>query len=404
MNRIAYLAPEIPALSATFVYNEILALQKNGYEIVPISMHPPSAAVLESRVEALRVATHYLYRKGLANFILAAFFLVRSTPRSFCRTFCMALRDAVTVGLCSRTGLGLLYRFLAACRVACILRQENCRHLHAHFAHVPTDIAMYAASLVGTPFSFTSHANDLFERGYLLSEKIARCTFAVTISEFNKNFMVAQGGERAKINIVRCGVDSTKFSLFPPRFATPPYSIGTIGRMVEKKGFDTLLHAAALLQSGEVDFRLTLAGGGPLEHDLRATAVRLGLTGRVVFSGPMANEQVPAWLRSLDLFVLPCQQDANGDMDGIPVVLMEAMASGIPVVSTRISGLPELIAHGHEGLLVEPKSPEALASAITQLLFNDEFRVFLSRNGRLKVIFEFDLKVNIQRFIKLLPV
>ncbi len=402
MNRIAYLAPEIPALSATFVYNEILALQERGYDVVTLSVHQPSAAVLESRLEAMLVATHYLYRKGLADFILAALSILRATPRTFCRTFCMALCDATTLGLWSRTGLGLLYRFLVACRVACILRQKKCRHLHAHFAHVPTDIAMYAASLVGTPFSFTSHANDLFERGYLLSEKIARCTFAVTISEFNKNFMVAQGGERAKINIVRCGVDSTRFFPAPPGFASPPYSIGAIGRMVEKKGFDTLLHAAALLQSSEVDFRLTIAGGGPLEHELRATADRLGLTGRVVFSGPMTNKQVPDWLRSLDLFVLPCQQDANGDMDGIPVVLMEAMAAGIPVVSTRISGLPELIEHGYEGLLVEPRSPEALAAAITQLLFSDEFRISFSRNGRLKVLFEFDTEANIQRLIKLL--
>ena len=357
---------------------------------------------LESRVEALRISTHYLYGKGLANFILAAFCQLFTTPLNFIRTIGIALHDASTVGLNSRTALGLLYRFLAACRVACILREKNCRHLHAHFAHVPTDIAMYAVSLVGIPFSFTSHANDLFERGYLLSEKIARCTFAVTISEFNKSFMVAQGGERTKINIVRCGVDSTKFSSAPPRFASPPYSIGTIGRMVEKKGFETLLHAAAMLQKRGVDFRLTIAGCGPLENELRATAVKLGLARIVDFPGPMVNEQVPLWLRSLDLFVLPCQQDSNGDMDGIPVVLMEAMASGIPVISTRISGVPELIAHGQDGLLVEPRSEAALANAITQLLSSDELRASFSRNGRLKVIREFDTEVNIRRLIKLL--
>ena len=172
--------------------------------------------------------------------------------------------------------------------------------------------------------------------------------------------------------------------------------------MVEKKGVETLLHAAALLQKRGVDFRLSITGGGKLENELCTTADQLGLAEIVDFPGPMVNEQVPLWLRSLDLFVLPCQQDSNGDMDGIPVVLMEAMASGIPVISTRISGVPELIAHGQDGLLVEPRSEAALANAITQLLSSDELRASFSRNGRLKVIREFDTEVNIRRLIKLL--
>ena len=402
MKRIAYLAPEIPALSATFVYNEILALQERGYEVVSLSVHMPSTMVLESRVEGLREITHYLYQRGLSDFILAALSLLCSTPMNFCRTFRMVLNDVFSVGLLNRVGLGLFYRFLVACRVACILRQENCRHLHAHFAHVPTDIAMYATSLTGIPFSFTAHANDLFERCWLLSDKIARSKFAVTISEFNRNFMVTRGGDRDKIHIVRCGIDSARFSPTPPKPIYPPYLIGTIGRMVEKKGFDTLLQAAVLLRKNKVDFRLTIAGGGPLEQKLSATVQCLKLVGIVDFPGPIPNEQVSTWLRSLDLFVLPCQRDASGDMDGIPVVLMEAMASGVPVVSTKISGIPELIAHGHEGLLVEPQAPEALVSAITKLIFDDELRASISRNGRQKVMREFDAKVNMRKLTNLL--
>lgn len=406
MNRIAYLAPEIPALSATFVYNEILALQERGYQVVTLSVHAPSTAALENRVEALRVATHYLYRKGLADFIMAALSLLRETPRNFFRTIKMALRDASAVGLFSRTGLGLLYRFLVACRVSCLLREENCRHIHAHFAHIPTDIAMYAASLTGTTFSFTAHANDLFERGWLLPEKIIRSKFAATISEFNREFMVAQGGATDKIHIIRCGVDISRFSPRVINSSVPAYFIGTIGRMVEKKGFDTLIHSAAILQNNGIDFRLTIAGGGPFECDLHELARRLGLSSKVYFPGPIANENVPAWLHTLDIFVLPCQKDENGDMDGIPVVLMEAMASGIPVVSTRISGIPELISNELEGLLVEPRSPEDLAGAIARLLFNDELRNSLQEKAREKVRSEFDANINIERlntlFISLL--
>lgn len=402
MNRLAYLAPEIPALSATFVYNEILALQERGYDIIPISVHVPTVSVRENRVEILRLTTHYLYRKGLTDFILAALSLLRTAPRAFFRTIHIVFSDAATVGLYSRTGQGLLYRFLAACRVACILRQESCSHLHAHFAHVPTDIAMYAASLAGVSYSFTSHANDLFERCWLLSEKIARSAFVATISEFNRCVMVTRGGERSKIHVIRCGVDSARFSPAPSRHLSPPFMIGTIGRMVEKKGFDTLLHAAVLLRNNKVDFRLIIAGSGPLERELHAMAQDLGIEGCVDFPGPMANELVPTWLRTLDLFALPCQQDANGDMDGIPVVLMEAMASGIPVVSTRISGIPELIAHEFEGLLVKPRSAEALAAAITQLLFDDKLRAAFSKKGQLKIMREFEFVANIEQLINLL--
>lgn len=402
MNRIAYLAPEIPALSATFVYNEILALQDKGFEIIPISVHIPQSVVLESRVEALQETTRYLYQRELSDFIAAALLQCCAAPLNFCRVVRIVLRDAITIGAMTRSGMGLFYRFLAACRVACILDQEHCSHIHAHFAHVPTDITMYAAALARIPFSFTAHANDLFERRWLLSEKIARSKFVATISEFNKNFMLRFGGEREKIHIVRCGIDSTRFVPLPQQPAIPPYTIGSIGRMVAKKGFDTLLQAAALLKNGGIDFRLAIAGSGPLELELRTRVQRLGIDGLVDFPGPVVHDQVPDWLHSLDLFVLPCRQDVNGDMDGIPVVLMEAMAAGVPVISTCISGIPELITHEYEGLLTPPQSPEALADAITRLMFEHELRTSCAAHGRQKVTKEFDEELNCNRLVSLL--
>lgn len=401
MKRIAYLAPEIPALSATFVYNEILTLQERGYEIVPISVHVPATAALEFRVETLRARTHYLYRKGLLDFLAAALFQFWSVPRRFSRTLCGVLRDGYSVKF-ARTRMGLFYRFLAACRVACIVREENVGHLHAHFAHVPTDIAMYAASMAGIPFSFTAHANDLFERKWLLREKIMRSRFSITISEFNRNFMIGQGGDPGKIHVIHCGIDSTRFSPAPRRSPEPPYVIGSLGRMVEKKGFDILLKAASVLKKNGVDFRLIIAGNGPLEQKLRGSAEGLGLVDFVEFPGGIDHEQVPAWLHTLDLFVLSCQQDANGDIDGIPVVLMEAMASGVPVVSTQISGIPELIEHKKEGLLVTSCKPAELAQAITQLLLDDELRLACATNGTLKVKRLFEEKTNISMITKLI--
>lgn len=404
MKAIAFLAPEIPALSATFVYNEILALQDRGCLVIPISVHVPSSSAQGKRPQSLVQQTHYLYRKGVSDFCIAALQLCCTSPVRFLRALTTALQDAWQIGLTHRTGIGLFYRFLAACRVAKILLNNDCKHLHAHFAHVPTEIAMYASLLTGIPFSFTSHANDLFERGRLLKEKISRAKFAVTISEYNRQYLVNQGGQRNKIHIVRCGVDSSRFFTAPLKKPTPPFQIGTIGRMVEKKGFDTLLQAVSLLQKKEIPFRLTIAGSGPLEKYLCDLVQQLNLTAIIDFPGVIANDKVSAWLHTLDLFVLPCRKDSHNDMDGIPVVLMEAMLSGIPLVSTHISGIPELITHEQEGLLVPPEDPNKLAQAILRLLQDHALRSYTYQNGIKRVTTEFDNERNANRLMQLLQI
>lgn len=402
MKTIAFLAPEIPALSATFVYNEILALQGKGYTVVPISVHVPTVAAQEDRLVDLVNKTSYLYRMGIVSFLLANITCFFSSPPKYFRTLGIVFLDSLKVGLFSRTGLGLFYRFLAACRVAIILRQRCCNHLHTHFAHVPTDIAMYASLLTGVPFSFTSHANDLFERGWLLLEKVGRAKFAVTISEYNREYLVSMGCDRSSIHIVRCGVDINRFSSVTADTVFPPYRIGTIGRMVEKKGFDVLLEAAAQLRQKNISFTLSIVGSGPLENDLHLLSHTLDLDNIAEFPGAMANEDVPGWLQGLDLFVLPCQKDTNGDQDGIPVVLMEAMLSGVPVISTVISGIPELISHGKEGLLFKSMSPYELAEGMQYLLLDNKLRKQLVENAIWKVKNEFDSEVNVRRIMRLL--
>ncbi|MBV5329580.1 MAG: glycosyltransferase, partial [Chlorobium sp.] len=253
-------------------------------------------------------------------------------------------------------------------------KRESCTHLHIHFAHVPTDIGMYASLLTGIPFSFTAHANDIFERGWLLREKIARSKFTATISNYNRNWLISKGCQGEKIQIVRCGIDSSRFTPIPLKKIVAPFRIGTIGRMVEKKGFDTLIEAAALLKKKGVDLRLVVAGDGPMRTTLHELVDKLQLQDTVELSGSIANQDVPAWLHTLDLFVLPCREDQNGDMDGIPVVLMEAMLSGIPVISTRISGIPELITDEVSGLLIAPHEPHALARAMERFLLDYELR------------------------------
>jgi glycosyltransferase involved in cell wall biosynthesis len=317
------------------------------------------------------------------------------------RVLASAVGDAGRVGLLNRVGLGLLYRFMVAARAARILLDENCTHLHVHFAHIPTDIAMYAAGLSAIPFSFTAHANDIFERGWLLEQKVRRAKFAVTISEHNRQFLIEKGCPENKIHVVRCGVDPGAFAAGHARPPHPIPKIGTLGRMVEKKGIDDLIRACQILKDQNRAFHLEIVGDGPMQSELQALVSDGDLAEQVHFKGPLAHEQVPEWLQGLDMFVLACKKDRYGDMDGIPVVLMEAMLAGVPVISCRISGIPELIEDGQSGLLAEPEDPAELARAIARLLSDDNLQNDFRTNAMAKVQAEFELSKNVAVLDKL---
>lgn len=395
-NIIAYLAPEIPALSATFVYNEIFGLENMGFQILPLSVHVPGTFAKGDRLDELTSRTHYLYGESSRHSIWANMRMILGSPLRYFKTLYTAVSDSIKIGMMTHIGKGLLYRFFKASRVAVILRRKHCSHIHVHFAHIPTDIAMYASGLTGIPFSFTSHANDLFERGWLLKEKVERARFAVTISEYNRQYLMERGAPEHKIHVVRCGVDSISF---PLTIHDDPHQeisrIGTLGRMVEKKGFDTLIRACKILADKGFRFHVEIVGDGPQFVMLQEFVQTRDLSSSIIFCGPLPHNRVPGWLKGLDLFVLPCRKDSHGDMDGIPVVLMEAMLSGVPVISTRLSGIPELIEDGKTGLLIDPDDPTQLAEGIERLLSNHSLRKRLYANAVQKVRTEFDLHQNI---------
>ena len=393
--KIAYLAPEIPALSATFVYNEILTLEALGTEVVSFSVHQPGSSVSDPRVERLQASVTYVYDYVLLSVLLAHISLLFNNPLRYMCSLRALFSDMRTVGLLSRGAFGQAYRYFYAAKLACDLVDKQCQHLHVHFAHTPTDIAMYASLFSNIPFSVTAHANDLFERGYLLKEKVKRAAFFATISEFNKRFLAHENISVDSVCIVRCGVDSDSFSLRESFVSEDKIKLGVVGRLVEKKGIDTLIKAVSIMKQDGLAVELNIAGSGPLEAELRACVLDSSLTmNDVRFLGALAHTQVAEFITSLDVFVLPCQKDSNGDMDGIPVVLMEAMLSGVPVVSTEISGIPELIIDGTTGLLVMPGDEQALASAISSLMGDSCLKSSLIINAVAKVKEEFSLKSN----------
>jgi colanic acid/amylovoran biosynthesis glycosyltransferase len=400
--KLAYLAPEIPALSATFVYNEIFQLEQLGYSVVPFSVHRPGISLADNKLADLEKNVFYLYaqKKYVVLKENALFFLKH--PLRYLITLKMLLSDMFKVGIFSRTAMGLVFRFFYSVILARQLLKTDVQHIHVHFAHVPADIAMYAASLSGISFSVTAHANDLFERAWLLAEKVNRAKFFATISEFNREFLRQHGCNVGQVAVVRCGVDVECFNHQKKSGSSELPKIGFIGRLVEKKGADDLLLAVNELKKRGINFKLVIAGSGPLEGNLTKLAKELGLLDEwVSFAGAIAHSAIPEFLSELDIFVLPCKQDRAGDMDGIPVVLMEAMLSGVSVISTRLSGIPELVVDRETGLLVEPGNKIQLANAIQVLIEDITLKKQLNNNAILKVKKEFNLKDNAAQLTKL---
>ena len=393
---IAYLAPEIPALSATFVYEEMLALERRGIGIVPISVHLPAEPAIGQAALLARVC--YLYQDSKAALAITGLWRLPNHDGALA-ALRYVLADMRACGLHRRLSWKLLFQFLVAVKLATVLKKHGCTHLHVHFAHVPTQIAMYACAMAQIPFTMMAHANDIYERGLLLPEKAQRSMKMLTISEHNRRHLVKLGVSIDKIDVVRCGVS----------FAAPPlkrsaqqgsrYRIGTLGRLVEKKGMDILIMALAQLREQPYAIELSIAGDGPLRSQLEALIMRLGMTAMVRFEGSMPHQSVTKWMQELDVFVLACKPDAQGDMDGIPVVLMEAMSQAVPVISTRLSGIPELVVHQHTGLLAEPGNEHDLASQIVTLLGSATLRDRLALEGQQHVEHEFGQSLNLDRLM-----
>lgn len=393
---IAYLAPEIPALSATFVYEEMLDLERRGLTVIPFSVHRPLQAA--SGQEALADRTVCLYDGPKLLLALAGLRRLFRLP-GWRKGLGWLLRDMRECGFAGAAAWKLVFQFLTGARLADRLLKEGCRHLHIHFAHVPTQIGMYGAAMAGIPFTVMAHANDIFERGLLLARKAERARKFLTISAYNRAYLERIGVAPEHLAVVRCGVSFPVREELPSRERRLLPRIGTLGRLVEKKGVDVLIRTVGQLRDWGHEVELVIAGDGPLRGELEALAAALKLGDRVRFAGNLPHAEVRGWMHDLDMFVLACKPDANGDMDGIPVVLMEAMSQQVPVVSTRLSGIPELVIDGETGLLADPGDPAGLADQIGRLLAAPALGQSLAMRGAAHVRAEFGQEVNLDRLL-----
>jgi colanic acid/amylovoran biosynthesis glycosyltransferase len=399
--KVAYLSPAMPALSETFVYEELLAVERRGVAVVPVSVRKPAVVVPAQQALAQRVV--HLYGGAALWVALRGLLALPTFGKRAGTALGQLLSDMRQVGPVRVASWKLVYQFLAATKLARILKTQQCTHLHVHFAHTPTQIGMYASAMAGVPFTIMAHANDIFEAGLLLQAKAQRASRMLTISEFNVRHLVALGVPAGRLAVVRCGVSFAKPTQTPRAGVggaqDGPFKIGSLGRMVEKKGFDVLLQAVAMVHQAGQPIVLHIAGDGPLLPQLRALAQTLGIGDQAHFDGAMDHNKVAGWMQGLDAFVLACKADANGDMDGIPVVLMEAMSQGVPVVSTRLSGIPELVLHQKTGLLAQPNDAASLAEAIATLAAHPALRAEMAAQAQTYVTQEFGQAVNIDRLL-----
>ena len=393
--RLAYVVKMFPRLSETFILNELLELERCGASITVYSLkraapgpRHPDVARLAARVVYLpERPVEWLLRGGVAALALLA-----RHPRRVG----VLLRYVVT-----RRTHQAWKRFFQAAVLVRDLAPDPPRHLHAHFASAPSRVAMFAAHLAGLPFSFTAHAKDIFHSDTdldLLRAKMRAARFVVTVSDFNRAHLEeVLGGDRTRVRRLYNGVDLERFSP-GARVTSAPHEgpvVLAIGRLVEKKGFADLLAAWPGVTARVPTARLVFVGDGPERDDLVARTQTLGIADTVRWAGALPQDAVRELLATATVFTLPCRIARDGNRDGLPTVLLEALASGVPCVTTTVTGNPEIIRDGVEGRLVAPGDPDALAAALVDLLLDPAIRTRMAAAARASAVERFDLRRNV---------
>jgi glycosyltransferase involved in cell wall biosynthesis len=283
--------------------------------------------------------------------------------------------------------------------MARLLKADGVTHLHCHFANHPALAGYIVHELAGIPYSFTAHGSDLHVDRRMLCEKVEAAAFVVAISEFNRDVIVKECGAAAgtSVRVIHTGVDTDHFRPHERPSRVGVFEIICVGTLHEVKGQEYLVRACERLARAGVDFRCRFVGAGADRSSLERQVEAAGLSANVVFEGSIDRAALGVMLQTANVLVAPSVPTREGKREGIPVVLMEAMASGLPVIASRLSGIPELVEDGRSGLLVEPRDDASIAEALLRLRDNDELRAQLGREGRRKVMAEFDIRVNAKR-------
>lgn len=386
--RVLYVVSLFPILAETFIVREIQALVDKGVDVRILSLktprgqaivHPEAAALLDRVRQPQAPATAFW-----------------NTLRAVLSHPVAVTRDAAIVAAGTwRTPVAMIKSLVSMARGLehlSWMRRFDPDFIHAHWSTYPSTAAWVLSRAAGRPFGFTCHAHDIFVDRHILARKIADSALAVTISRHNVDWIDRNVSSltRHKMKIVHCGVDLAQLPWSGD--ARDGNHILAIGRLVAQKGFATLIEALARMHADGVAFRCTVVGDGPLRKELQARIDRLGLADNITMVGALPQQAIRGLLQEATIFALPCEIAPDGNRDGIPVALMEAMAAGCPVISCAVSGVPELITDDVNGLLPSANDPTALAGALERLLQDPALRLRLALAARQRIELEFDAR------------
>lgn len=368
--RVGYVIKRFPRLSETFVLRELLELERLGLHLTILALGRADEPVVHADYARLAARVYYA--------------------------------DELPAPAGSDPGTSKDARH--ASRFVPLVRDLGLTHLHAHFATSAAGVARRIGAEAGIPFSFTAHAKDIFHESVSQAELdalIAAAAFVVTVSDYNIGYLreVSPSAMRTPLHRIYNGVDLERFP--SPWAERADDRILAIGRLVEKKGFDVFIDAVAALHAARPSTRATLIGTGRCEADLRARIAALGLTGTIDMAGAQPQDAVLEAMRQHTLLAVPCVVSADGDRDGLPTVITEALASGLPVVATPVTGIPEIVRHGETGLLVPERNAALLADAMATLLADADLRQRLALAGRVLVEQQFDAQRNAEVLLTL---
>lgn len=420
---IAYVLKSFARASETFITNEIYRLEQLGLKLRIFSLRGPSTDKRHAVVDEIKAPVQYVpaltplpdvsffrwLRVNVPPFLPSHRLLFKARPGAYLKTFGEMLRLTLTLreSRWSKPRKQFLKEFLQAGFIAQqVLEAGRIRQLHAHFAHTSTTVAMFASQLSGIPFSFTAHAKDIYwpelNPGNLLAIKLRRARFVVTCTQANEKHLREVEPNSTPIHTIYHGLDTKKFAPLEHYESDRPVIL-SVGRLVEKKGYRYLVEACRILHEQGRQFVCHIVGGGDHEP-IKKLIAQWQLKDIVKLHSAVTQEELRDIYSRATVFALACQIVDNGDRDGIPNVLAEAMAMELPVVSTDISGIPELVESGVNGLLVPQKDAAALARAIAQLLDDAAMRKRLGQAARARVCYIFDVEVNVKPLFRLFQV
>ncbi|NBD14822.1 MAG: glycosyltransferase, partial [Cyanobacteria bacterium] len=395
--RVGYILKRYPRYSETFVVNEILAHEAVGVDIRIFALRPTCDSHFQNIIAKVRAPVTYI-RKPIQGRISQSLNSLAPTPASY---FWAELQEVALVipDFWRKLGFALGEQASVVYQAAWLAREvrlQDITHLHAHFGSVATSVARLAAHFADISYTFTAHAKDIFHDSVDpedMTRKIRDSAAVATVSDYNCRYLQQVYRVVAdKVQRIYNGLDLKQFPYVSPE-KRPPLII-SVGRLVEKKGLPILIEACGLLKAWHCHFQCQIVGTGELEPELSAQIAALGLTEQVFLVGARPQNEVFELVQQAAVFAAPYRIGKDGNRDGLPTVLLEAMALGTPCVGTDVTGLPELIRHEETGLLVPQQDAAALALALQSLLENPTLRVQLATAARQLMASEFDIEVN----------